>query len=102
MRITCSGTIEVHGVMAFLGREVEWEAECDVTHRPGRFSGPPEQCYEDESECNIVALVTRPEGLERFIPDDVVEEAAWAAFEAASEAAYESEMESRAASRREE
>jgi len=30
------------------------EAEVELSHTPGHFSGPPEDCYPDDSEANIV------------------------------------------------
>lgn len=32
---------------------VEYSVSAMCSHRPGRLSGPPEDCYPDESECEI-------------------------------------------------
>lgn len=63
------------------GLTIQWTAEVDCFYRPGRFSGPPENCYPDESEAQIISLQTQPAGLEDQIPEDDVLEAAWEAFD---------------------
>lgn len=62
------------------GREIEWEAQVRMVYRPAKLSGPPEDCYPDESEAEIEALVTRPEGHENEIDEDKIIEKAWDKF----------------------
>lgn len=90
MKLTIEGTREVDGL------EVQWTADVEVSYSPGRFYGPPEDCYPDESECDIIAVSTHPGGFEQKIPDEVIEDAAWAEFARYSEAQAESEAEARA------
>lgn len=37
--------------------DVEFEINADMTYLPARLSGPPEDCYPDESECVITSIV---------------------------------------------
>ena len=36
--------------------DVEFEIQADITYQPARISGPPEDCYPDESECEITSI----------------------------------------------
>lgn len=63
------------------GPSVLWTAEVECFYRPGRFSGPPENCYPDESECEILSVLTDPPGFENQIPEELIEDAAWLAFD---------------------
>ena len=37
-------------------QDVDFEIEADITYEPARISGPPEDCYPDESECDITVI----------------------------------------------
>ena len=37
-------------------QDVDFEIEADITYQPARISGPPEDCYPDESECDITEI----------------------------------------------
>jgi hypothetical protein len=78
--------------------EVSWFAEADMIYSPGHLGGPPEDCYPDESECDITKLelgeVLDDQGfvlheddqrlaeLLEGIDRELVEDALWEAFHA--------------------
>ena len=37
-------------------QDVDFSIEADMTYEPARISGPPEDCYPDESECDITEI----------------------------------------------
>ena len=40
-------------------QDVDFVIEADITYQPARISGPPEDCYPDESECYITEIKVR-------------------------------------------
>ena len=52
--ITITGTqpVKLDGIEL----EVSYTATCTLTFIPGRFSGPPEDCYPDDSDMGYVSL----------------------------------------------
>ena len=72
--------VTVEGTQEIDGREIEYTADVRVMYQPGRFSGPPEDCYPDESETDIENLVTLPPGFEDKIDSEKIEDQAWEEF----------------------
>ncbi len=56
-------TLTVEGTQEIMGHEIGYEATVRVNYQPAQLYGPPENCYPDESEADIEALATWPEGL---------------------------------------
>jgi len=89
VRVQFEGSCEIDEI------EVEFSGEADVSYREGRYSGPPEQCYESECEVNIIAASTIPPGFEERC-EEQMEEAAWAAYERDCDVAMTAMLESMA------
>lgn len=64
------------------GLEVQWVADVRLAYRPGRFSGPPEACFPDESEAEVLSIATEPPGLADQLDESRVIERAWEQFDA--------------------
>ena len=72
--VLCDGSQEING------RDIEWDAQVRISYAPAKLYGPPENCHPDESEADIEALTTWPEGFEDRIHEDDVIERAWEQF----------------------
>jgi hypothetical protein len=68
--------------------DIDFRIEADITYQPARISGPPEDCYPDESECDItdIKVLSQVDGLkdadildalERQIGEDKIIEDLW-------------------------
>lgn len=67
----------VEGSQEIEGEDVQWEFNVRLIYAPGKLSGPPEDCYPDESEVEILTGSTYPGGYEEKIDEDKVIQAAW-------------------------
>ena len=74
-------TVEVSGTQEIDGFDVEWDATVRLYYRPAKLYGPPENCYPEESEAEILTLTTWPEKFEDKINEECVEELAWEKFD---------------------
>ncbi len=52
--------------------DVDFRIEADITYQPARISGPPEDCYPDESTCDIedIKVMSQIDGL---TDDDIID-----------------------------
>lgn len=80
-------TVNVEGCQDIDGRDIEWQATVRLSYLPAKLYGPPEHCYPEESEAEIVALTTRPEKFEERIDEQMIEELAWEKFHTETAAA---------------
>jgi len=55
------------------GAEIEYEAEGTVEHFPGKFYGPPEMCYESETNVEVTAIYLNDKEVPwNEVPDDLL------------------------------
>lgn len=74
-------TLEVSGWAEIEERVViQWTAQVRLNYQPAQLYGPPENCYPDESEADIEALTTMPEGFEDKVDEEKVIDKAWDEF----------------------
>lgn len=68
--------------------DAKFQISADMFFQAGRFSGPPEKCYPDDSECEVteVNLIDGPEGLgeeeaisclQKSVSEDQIESDLW-------------------------
>ena len=90
--VSASGSQDVAIPETCLSYAVDWEATAKMYYDPGRVSGPPEDCYPPEGECEITELTFEVHedgsGLEvmdqkvralvsEFLNQEKIEEALW-------------------------
>lgn len=74
-------TVTVDGEENVAGLEFKWSAVVRIMYQPAKISGPPENCYPEESEADIESLVTTPPGCECLVTEGIVTDAAWEKFD---------------------
>ena len=67
--------IELQHTLAAGVFSVDYSATADMRYQPERISGPPEDCYPTDSECDITAVsvfcIRDVLGKERSLPDEL-------------------------------
>ena len=103
IQITASGSQTVQ-ITEDTSYQVEYTVIGRVSYSPGKYYGPPENCYPDESECELteikITCVTGPAGeialdkcnipgIIKILDEDILEENLWEEFQKIPEPDYD-------------